>query len=669
MRTSPLPLGLRARLASAGLAGLAGLAGALAACDDTAGSGAGAPDVTVRLLPDVGPDGGPDTGPVVDATLLDVGVPVDQGSVDMQPDGPPPVFGDFEPRPDAAACTLIALASDDGGQAALEPGAGDVTTASGADFWRITVVDARGRPLPAATASFIIGADAFTLVVHAPGHLAAVLNAPKGDGTYGINAARQAVEGPGAKEVLGASEVPACAAGTRFVSVVAALAPLPPRITRDLVGDALADACARGEEPPESPACAALAGLATALGEALPARLRLAADTRPEFLAAGAAALEGPAAGRLAAETCGTPWGVVPLGILDAAAFPEPEQTPLARWRRLATAFEGAIRRVAPDAEAQRARLLRFGVALSHLDGVVRPADFELVGPVAGLAGGSALARAGEAVRALVAAGDVTAPAFASDALARFAATGPAPAFDAFGHARSAQPAGAYGLGPAALCDLGRLGGLLDFNAGLEIESHAGVDALLDVLEAVRLDDAPAPDAGLPPAPDAAVPPDAGLPPVPDAGPVGACGPDDQEPNQTWEQEVRDDQRQPRNVSGLDRLTLEPGDVDWYVFESGLINPHLSATISAEPLCERPGGRLCAELQWWTWAYAEGLLDDRPFTLVERTCADIADGIVLDAGGIGGLAGEPWTSMVVHVTEDAAAPLAAPLPYRIRVTR
>jgi hypothetical protein len=453
--------------------------------------------------------------------------------------------------------------------------------------------------------------------------------------------------------------------------VLAALAPVSTRVVRDLVGDELTDTCSRGEEPPESPACAAVAGVSTALGEALPARLRLAADTRPEFGPAGAAALEGPAAGRLAEETCGAAWGVVPLGVIDAAAFVDPEQTPLARWRRLAAVFEAGIRRAAPEAEAQRARLLRFGTALAHLDGVVRPADFELVPAAAGLAGGSALARAGSAVRALVVAGDVaTPPAFGDPGLRTFALDGPAPAFDAFAHARSAQPAGAYGLGPAALCDLGRLGGLLDFAAGLQVESHAAVDAVLDVLEAVRLDDDPPPPADAGRAPDAGAPPaDAGLPPDAAVPPAGPCGPDEQEPNQTWEQEVQDNQRQARNVSGLDRLTLEPGDVDWYVFEGGLINPHLSATISAEPLCESPGGRICAELQWWTWAYAEGLLDDRPFTLVERVCAEVADGIVLDAGGIGGLAGEPWTSMVVHVTEDPAAPLAAPVAYRIRVTR
>ena len=89
MNTSPGPSARVSVRACTALGGLAVFA--LGACDDTAGSGTGAPDVTARQLPDVGPDGGPDTGPVVDATPLDLGTPVDQGSADMRPDGPPPI--------------------------------------------------------------------------------------------------------------------------------------------------------------------------------------------------------------------------------------------------------------------------------------------------------------------------------------------------------------------------------------------------------------------------------------------------------------------------------------------------------------------------------------------------------------------------------------------------
>jgi hypothetical protein len=35
--------------------------------------------------------------------------------------------------------------------------------------------------------------------------------------------------------------------------------------------------------------------------------------------------------------------------------------------------------------------------------------------------------------------------------------------------------------------------------------------------------------------------------------------------------------------------------------------------------------------------------------------------------GIGGLAGEPWPSIVVHVTHDGAG--ASPVPYHIDVSR
>ena len=205
-----------ARLAAAGATLL------LWACGDSASRHPEA-DVEPIAIRDLG--GGPDAdnGPLVDATPLDLGAPPvsDLGILDAFHDAVVP--WDLAPRPDAAACTPTLLGAS-GGAAVFEAGTGDVTTSDGGVFWRVTVVDQRGRPLAGAAAGVILGPDAFTMVFHAPGHLAAVLNVPLMSGTYGFNAARQASEGPGAKEVLGAAEVPECARGTQYVSVLAAMA-------------------------------------------------------------------------------------------------------------------------------------------------------------------------------------------------------------------------------------------------------------------------------------------------------------------------------------------------------------------------------------------------------------------------------------------------------------
>ena len=648
------------------------LTGLLGACGDSQSSSK-LPDAESIEIRDLGAVVDADLTNRRDATPLDLGPPpADLLELDAHTDLA--VEWDFAPRPDAASCSPTVLSAE-GGSAPLTAGTGDATSADGGTFWRVQVVDPRGRALEA-QASLVVSAEAFTLIVHAPGYLAAVLSAPLESRTYGVNAARQATEGPGTKEVLGASEVPDCATGTRFISVLAALAPLPDRLVRELAGEALADACAPGGgEPPESPACSTLARIRDALVD-LPARLRLSADSHPSYGEAGLARLAGPAAAALLGDTCGSPWGVAPVAFLDDAAAPLPDQAAMARWRRLTDAYTRQSALLAPGDAVAADRLFRFGLALVRLAGVVSPIGFDLLSVAPEFVEQNGLTAAAAAVRAVVAAGDAAAPAAVLEPLRGFVAGVAAPAFDGFAFARSAEPAGAYGLGPAALCDLGVVRAFVVTGEALQIDSAPAVSAMLDVLEAAAsgwgqapiVDAGPSADAGVPAA-DAALPADAAVAPSPDAGPVGVCGPDDSEPNQSWEQEVAEGERLARNVSELRQRTLEPGNDDWYDFEAGLLNPHLSAALSAEPLCESPGGRLCGELLWWTWAYAEGLLDNTPFTLVARTCADIADGLVLDAGGIAGLAGEPWTSMVIHVTEDADAPLAAPLPYRIRVTR
>jgi hypothetical protein len=643
-----------------------------AACGDASTSKKSTVDAEVISIRDLGPVVDADLSQREDATPIDFAPPPDLKVLDAVVDAA--VEWDLGIRPDAGACTPTVV-SDAGGVASLPEGVGDVTTQAGDDFFRVTVIDPRGRPLPGASVSVIFSAeaDAFTLVAHAPGYLAAVLQAPRGDGTYGINAARQVTEGPGAKETLGASEVPGCAAGTRFVSVLAALAPLPERITRDLAGDALTDACAPGgAEPPESPACVALGRVRDAQSD-LPARLRLAADSHPAYGEAALPRLPAQAGLALMGDTCGTPWGVAPVAFVDDTAAPLPDQLPLARWRRLAEVFTRQALLLNPNDAAAADRLVRFGIALGRLSGVVSPVSYDLVAADPTFPQVNGLARAAEAVRAVVAAGDAAVPADAEDTLRAFAGAGVV--LDAYAFARSANAAGAYGLGPAALCDLSRVTSFLTVDADT-LDVHAAVDVLLDVLEAAAAVEPPPPpaDAALPPPPTdggIAPPPDAVVAPDPDAAPVETvvCSPDDSEPNQTWQQEVAEGQRLPQNISLLRHRTLEPGDEDWYDFEAGLINRNLGATLSAEPECVEPGGRLCAELLWYTWVNAEGLLDDQPTVLVERQCADLADGLVLNAGGIGGLAGEPWTSFLVHVTEDAAAPLAAPVSYQVRATR
>lgn len=643
------------------------------ACGDASTSNKTTVDAEVISIRDIGPVVDADLSEREDATPIDFAPPPDARILDAVADAA--VEWDLGIRPDAAACTPTVV-DDTGGAAALAEGAGDITTRTGDDFFRVTVVDPRGRPVPGAAVSVILSAeaDAFTLVAHAPGYLAAVLQAPRGNGTYGINAARQVTEGPGSKDTLGASEVPACAAGTRFVSVLAALAPLPERIARDVAGDALTDACAPGgAEPPESPACAALGRVRDAQTN-LPARLRLAADTHPAYGEAALPRLPAQAGMALVAETCGTPWGVAPVAFVDDTAAALPDQLPLARWRRLAEVFTRQALLLQPGDAAAADRLVRFGTALGRLSGVVNPVAYDLVAGDPTFPQVNGLARAAEAVRAVVAAGDAAVPAAADDTLRAFAGAGVV--LDAYAFARSADAAGNYGLGPAALCDLSRVTSFLTVDAET-LDVHAAVDVLLDVLEAAAAVEPPPPpaDAAPPPPPAdggiAPPPPDAAVAPDPDAAVVDpvACSPDDSEPNQTWQAEVAEGQRLPQNVSELRRRTLEPGDEDWYDFEAGLINLNLGATLAAEPECVGPGGRLCAELLWYTWVNAEGLVGDEPVVLVERRCGDIADGLSLQAGGVGGLAGEPWTSVLVHVTEDAAAPLAAPLPYLVRVTR
>ena len=118
----------------------------------------------------------------------------------------------------------------------------------------------------------------------------------------------------------------------------------------------------------------------------------------------------------------------------------------------------------------------------------------------------------------------------------------------------------------------------------------------------------------------------------------------------------------------LEDLTLMPGDEDWYAFEAGLINPMLGADLGPDRHCDAPpGGRLCIQTYFYSWVNYEGLLDDALTPLEGPVCGLVDDVVRTMRQGIGGLAGEPWTSIVVHVTHDGAG--ASPVPYRVDVSR
>jgi hypothetical protein len=110
--------------------------------------------------------------------------------------------------------------------------------------------------------------------------------------------------------------------------------------------------------------------------------------------------------------------------------------------------------------------------------------------------------------------------------------------------------------------------------------------------------------------------------------------------------------------------------VDYVDFETNIINFNLTATVSADPTCGPvgAGGRLCFEMAWYTWVQDEELIDPEPILLQGPICGDLSAPLVLDAGAVAGLAGEPWTSIVLHVYRQAGTP-NVPISYRIDVTR
>jgi hypothetical protein len=136
------------------------------ACGDASTSKKGTVDAEVISIRDLGPVADADLSQREDATFIDFALPADMKVLDAVVDAA--VEWDLGIRPDAAACSPTVV-GDTGGAATLPEGTGDVTTQAGDDFFRVTVIDPRGRPLPGATISLILSAeaDAFTLVAHA----------------------------------------------------------------------------------------------------------------------------------------------------------------------------------------------------------------------------------------------------------------------------------------------------------------------------------------------------------------------------------------------------------------------------------------------------------------------------------------------------------------------
>lgn len=183
------------------------------------------------------------------------------------------------------------------------------------------------------------------------------------------------------------------------------------------------------------------------------------------------------------------------------------------------------------------------------------------------------------------------------------------------------------------------------------------------------LPDAAVPDAAPPPPPDAAPPPppDA-APPDPDAAPP-LCVIDEHEPNDSWQVAVQEPRRLPVEVATQTGLTLLPGDEDYIDFYTYIVNYRLTATVSADPTCgPNAGGRLCAEMLWYTWVQAEDLIDPTPIPIAGPLCGDLSSPLFLNAGAVAGLAGEPWTSIVMHVWRQPGTP-DVPISYRVDITR
>jgi hypothetical protein len=375
---------------------------------------------------------------------------------------------------------------------------------------------------------------------------------------------------------------------------------------------------------------------------------------------------------------CADRGGLVPVRYTDGldSAIPPLSTRFDAAIGRLAGRLTGGAPGERPVADDRRVRLHALASALVPL---IRPNAVEAHGVDSTFFEHSGLLVAATYGQALGRAGDLPRD-FGFDAPWQgWLIEGTSPAFDGLGLAWQRERA-RQGFGPSATgCDLVVVERLLATGEGIEVRSAEALDYLLRLLEA-GLDAADAEAAPLPPdmAPrlDAGPPPEDAAPPEADAAPpepdafveLPPCGPDVQEPNNGWRAVVGDGERYPRNMRRLGELTLMPGDEDWYAFEAGLINPMLGADLGPDRHCDAPpGGRLCIQTYFYSWVNYEQLLEDELTPLQGPVCGPVDDVVRTMRQGIGGLAGEPWTSIVVHVTHDGAG--ASPVPYHIDVSR
>jgi hypothetical protein len=623
-----------------------------------------------------------DAAPARDAELDAAVLPdvaLDAAVFDAAPDQSVP---DVAP-PDASSC----------GQ--LQAGATGFVGTTGADgrlvvraadaVFRVRAVSAGGadgQPVEGASVGALLGGGGFSVSVWKSGTLGVTaLGETRASGAVVVDGAAQLVGGPAVvsrPEVPVAPE-PGCDPALPVIDLEAIL-PTQSRTYADVAsGGMLLSRCA--DAPELASTCALLGRSLQAQGGLGAGHLGAEPTPAPDALAlepGGLPRLFAPVWRDALPTVCADRGGLVPVRYTDGrdAAMPP-----------LSTRFDAAIGRLAGrltgGAPGERPvsddRLVRLHAFASALVPLIRPNAVEVHGADSTFFEQSGLLVAATYGQALGRAGDLPRDFGFEAPWQGWLIEGTSPAFDGLGLAWQRDRA-RQGFGPAATgCDLVVVERLLATGEGLEVRAAETLDYLIRLLEA-GLDAADAEAAPLPPdmAPrlDAGPPPEDAAPPEADAAPpepdafveLPPCGPDVQEPNNGWRDVVGDGERYPRNMRRLEDLTLMPGDEDWYAFESGLINPMLGADLGPDRHCDAPpGGRLCIQTYFYSWVNYEGLLDDALTPLEGPVCGPVDDVVRTMRQGIGGLAGEPWTSIVVHVTHDGAG--ASPVPYRVDVSR
>lgn len=562
-----------------------------------------------------------------------------------------------------------AATTDDGGAAALfDPASGTYVT-----------VSARGaddQPLAGAAVRLAVGAEAFAVLVRAPGQLPTYVQARREAGAvaFGVDAQTQLHDGVEAAQGRApAAEVPGCLSADLVVEVHSRHLPVTAGVARLVAAPWQDDRCQSDEW---APTCAALEGLEARINPGAPAGLVLRGDDGATFGAlAGLGALEADWP-RLRSDTCGDALDTALVGWV----VPDEAEALLSRFRLVGQRLQLLLIRLSreppPEAQAAGAAVADLLAPFAQVAWLVRLGGVDLHPTDDGwrfvernaLLGAAAAVKQYAQGRGLGL--DFDAP---YDGLLL---RGDAPELDGLGY-RVTEP-DAVGCARAAVTDL-------TTRSGASVAVSVAIRRMLDVLDAglreievghwpPQPDVGPAPDAGIP---DAAAVPDAGPPPdgaVPDAAVVepdafvpmgGPCEDDALEPNPDWRPLVAG--RNPPGGANLVDLTLPPGDADWHVFDIGNFSLNVQARLEASDHCAAdPGIRVCMDLWQWGWTNEEGLLDDEPFHQRGPFCGPVR--AALDSGrfGMAGLAGEPWISVLVHIYREDDSPNAA--AYRLSFT-